>query len=67
MAACVIGFGWGLHLCVGAPLARMEARVAFEQLLTRTRSFTTEPDAQIDHHRILMVRRLDNLSLTLAI
>ena len=62
-----VGFGWGLHLCVGAPLARMEARVAFEQLLARTGSFTIEPDAKIQHHRSLMVRRLDGLSLTLAI
>jgi cytochrome P450 len=61
-----VGFGWGLHLCVGAPLARMEARVAFEQLLGRTRSFTVEPDAQLHHHRSLMVRRLTELRLTLV-
>jgi cytochrome P450 len=61
-----VGFGWGLHLCVGAPLARMEARVAFEHLLTRTRQFTIEPGAAIRHHRSLMVRRLESLPLTLV-
>jgi cytochrome P450 len=61
-----VGFGWGLHLCVGAPLARMEARVTFERLLARTRSFAIEPGAQIHHHRSLMVRRLDRLPLTVV-
>ena len=38
-----VGFGWGIHLCVGAPLARVEAKVAFEQLLSRTKSFSIDP------------------------
>jgi cytochrome P450 len=33
----LLGFGHGLHACVGSPLARLEARVFMETLLTRTR------------------------------
>ncbi len=30
-----VAFGWGVHLCIGAPLARLETRIAFERLLAR--------------------------------
>jgi cytochrome P450 len=61
-----VGFGWGIHLCVGAPLARVEAKVAFEQLLARTTSFSIDPGAPpLHHHRSLMIRRLVELPLVL--
>ena len=59
-----VGFGWGIHLCVGAPLARVEAKVAFEQLLARTTSFSIDPSsAPLHHHLSLMIRRLVELPL----
>ena len=30
-----VGLGFGIHLCVGAALARLETRIAFEELLAR--------------------------------
>jgi cytochrome P450 len=61
-----VGFGWGIHLCVGAPLARIEAKVAFERLLARTTSFSIDPSAPpLRHHLSLMIRRLVSLPLIL--
>lgn len=40
-----LSFGHGIHFCLGAPLARLEARVALEVLLPRIRSLSREPGA----------------------
>lgn len=41
-----LGFSKGHHGCLGAPLARMESRVAIERLLARTERF----DISQEHH-----------------
>lgn len=40
-----LSFGTGLHFCLGASLARLEGRVALEEVLTRW------PDWEVDHAR----------------
>jgi cytochrome P450 len=39
-----LAFGFGAHYCLGANLARLEARVAFEELLARMPEFAVDRD-----------------------
>lgn len=41
-----MGFGHGLHFCIGANLARLEGRVAFDELLRAMPEFEVEGEAQ---------------------
>ena len=38
-----LSFGHGLHYCLGAPLARMEARIGFERLFDRVGELRLAP------------------------
>jgi cytochrome P450 len=41
-----VGFGFGVHVCLGMHLARMESRVAVETLFDRLGPFRLDPDAE---------------------
>ena len=40
----IASFGMGRHFCLGASLARLEARVVLEELVARVRSYEVDPD-----------------------
>jgi cytochrome P450 len=58
-----MGFGRGIHFCVGAPLARLEANVVLGTLLDRTSSFTLDPSRPPSWAHSVFVRRHDHLHL----
>ncbi len=59
-----ISFGKGAHFCVGAALARLEARIVIGQLLERTTHFETADTGR--WLKSLLSRRLERLELEVA-
>lgn len=60
-----MSFGLGIHFCLGASVARLEARVAFEALLPELRTLT-RTDAPSNFIDSYLVRGLDRLELVPA-
>jgi cytochrome P450 len=44
-----VGFGFGVHVCLGMHLARMESRVAINTLFDRLGPFTLDPTCEVPH------------------
>jgi cytochrome P450 len=61
-----LAFGRGIHYCVGAPLARVEARIVISVLLDRTTAITLDPDRPPRWVQSLMVRRHEELPVRLV-
>ena len=60
-----LAFGFGIHFCVGAPLARLEARIAFPRLLARLPRIALAPQT-LRWSDNLVVRGLHALELDLV-
>ena len=59
-----VAFGFGEHLCLGAALARLEARIFFEELLVRYPSY--ELVDQVQYVRSTLVRGATRMPIVLA-
>ena len=58
-----LAFGYGVHFCLGAPLARLEARVALEQVLDRLPGLRRADDAPLPRIASMFLRGLQSLPL----
>lgn len=59
-------FGRGMHFCIGAPLARLEARIAIEQLLGRTSRISLDPAHPPMRRPSILLRRHASLPVIVA-
>jgi cytochrome P450 len=62
-----LAFGRGIHFCIGAPLARLEARIAVQRLLAATTSIALDPAVPPRRYPNIFLRRLAQLGVTVAV
>jgi hypothetical protein len=60
-AADHFAFGKGRHFCLGAPLARLEARIGVETLLDRLPGVRLVPDQELRYHHAIGVFMLEEI------
>ncbi|HXR26214.1 MAG TPA: cytochrome P450 [Candidatus Binataceae bacterium] len=58
-----MAFGFGIHFCIGAPLARYEGRIALDVLLDRLPNMRLAPGQALEHHPHFFLRGLKRLDL----
>ena len=58
-----VAFGRGAHFCIGAPLARLELKVLFEQVAKRLESFTLPAGYKLTYEPSYILRGLAGLEL----
>jgi cytochrome P450 len=59
-----LGFGRGIHFCLGAPLARLEAKIALSAMLDRLPGFWRVSDAPLSLIRSMSVLGVKTLPMT---
>ena len=64
--SALASFGVGRHFCLGASLARLEARIALEELLRRVDDYEVEPEGARRVHSV-NVRGFASLPTTVKV
>ncbi len=59
-----IAFGYGIHFCIGALLARKEMEVGFKVLLARLKNIRLDPCNDYRHQPNMMLRGLKQLQIS---
>jgi len=62
----LVSFGSGRHFCMGAPLARLEARIALGELVSRVATYDVDP-AGVERVHSINVRGLAALPTTVTL
>lgn len=60
-------FGRGIHMCIGAPLARLEAKIIIGELLAKTRKIELDPASSPQWTPSMQVRRYERLPLLITV
>jgi cytochrome P450 len=62
-----VAFGEGIHFCIGAPLARLEARIAFEAITERFKTIAlADPSEPLSYRGSFITRGLRELPLVVS-
>ena len=62
----LVSFGSGRHFCMGAPMARLEARIGLTELVDRVATYDVDPDG-IERVHSINVRGLASLPTTVTL
>ncbi|HWM06964.1 MAG TPA: cytochrome P450, partial [Actinophytocola sp.] len=60
-----LAFGYGVHRCIGAELARMELRAAYPALVRRFPSMRLAEEADLNFRKVSIVYGVDRLPVLL--
>jgi cytochrome P450 len=58
-----LAFGMGIHFCLGAPLARVEAKVAIDELLKRAKNFRRTTEGSLPRVPMFILRGVTSLPI----